>query len=71
MSASSELSCPVCGTEFELVWAVSLNMQEPPPGMTALGKPEQRDIGRCNTCDATFERSNGGPWTRQATSSET
>jgi hypothetical protein len=59
-----EERCPECGGEFESVWHVSVGTKT--QGYTpVLGGPGVVEIGRCNTCNISFERLDAGPWHRQ------
>ncbi len=57
--------CPECDGEFASVGQVTVgtNLQGYEP---VFGKaPVAVDIGRCNNCNISFERVDGGPWRRQ------
>jgi hypothetical protein len=57
-------SCPECGEELGAVWRVTVdtNMQEYTP---VFGERAVLDIVRCNNCNISFERIEGGSWRRQ------
>ena len=60
-----EDACPECGGVFEVVWKVTVgtNMQGYTP---VFGRsPVVVDAGRCNACNISYERIDGGPWSRQ------
>jgi len=60
-----EHSCPECGAELPTVWHVTVgtNLQGYTP---VFGRaPVALDVGRCNNCNISFERIDGGPWCRQ------
>ena len=58
-------ACPECGGEFGSVSHVTVGTD--PKGYTPVfGGPVVLDIGRCNTCNISLERVDGGPWGRQS-----
>lgn len=58
-----EESCPQCGKELEVVWGVTIGDSgdyEP-----VFGGPVTFDAAKCNSCNISFKRADGGPWRRQ------
>lgn len=55
-----EESCPQCGQEFDVVWGVTIgdsgDYERVFGGLVAF------DTARCNSCNISFKRSDGGPW---------
>lgn len=60
----AEEFCPECGEALGDVWRVTVNtnMQEYTP---IFGGRAVVDIVRCNNCEVSFERVEGGSWRRQ------
>lgn len=55
-----EYACPGCGGEFAAVWQVTVGASdryEP-----VFGGPAALAIGRCEHCNTSYERRDGGPW---------
>lgn len=59
MDDLTDYRCPDCGQEFEAVWRVTVGDST---GYTAVLAPEVRDVANCGSCDARFERTEGGHW---------
>jgi len=57
--------CPECHADVATVWHVTVGTDqqgyEPVFGKT----PVEVDGGRCDNCNASFERIDGGPWHRK------
>ena len=60
----AEDACPDCGTDFGAVWQVKVgtNMRGYTP---VFDGPVVADIGRCDNCNTSSERIDGGAWCRQ------
>lgn len=56
--------CPQCGREFESIWGVTVG--DAGGYKPVFGGPVVLDLGRCNNCNITFERTDAGPWRRPA-----
>jgi hypothetical protein len=61
-----DVLCPNCAAEFAVVWHVTVGTN--PQGYTPVfGKaPVAVEAGRCDSCNISFERIDGGAWRRQA-----
>lgn len=58
-----EHRCPECDQDFASMWQVAIGVAG---GYTPVfGGPVVLDIGRCDTCNRSYERTAGGPWRRQ------
>lgn len=62
-----EYACPNCGEEFDSVWHVTVG--DAGDYKPVFGGPVELGIGRCNTCNMSFERRNDGQWSRQRSTS--
>jgi hypothetical protein len=58
----TDYRCPGCGREFEVVWQVTIRESR---GYSPVFPPGVRDIARCQSCDASHERTDDGEWRRQ------
>jgi len=60
-----EASCPECHVDFAAVWQVTVGT-DPQDYEPVFGKaPVLVEAGRCNKCNTSFERIDGGPWRRE------
>jgi hypothetical protein len=58
-----EYACPECGDEFGSVWYVAVG--DSGGYKPVFGGPVALDVGRCDKCNTTYERSDGDPWCKQ------
>jgi hypothetical protein len=62
-----EGGCPDCAVEFAMIWEVTVGSVL--DGYTPVfgDAPVVVEVGRCDNCNISFERIDGGPWRRQGT----
>ena len=58
-----ENRCPECDEDFASTWQVAIGTDG---GYTPVfGGPVVLEGGRCDTCNRSYEPTDGGPWRRQ------